>query len=105
MNLEDARVCAYWNHCFDMHLSYLGPRSCFLHPEFPQGAQFGASAVADGLLASIFFVYWYSKQHFSSTAPDENYNWETVTGRQPRSSEELLWRGRGQEAGDKMAPG
>ena len=26
---EDARVWAHWNHSFDMHLSYLGPVSCF----------------------------------------------------------------------------
>ena len=28
---EDARVWAYWNHSFDMHLSYLGPVFCIFH--------------------------------------------------------------------------
>ena len=32
--LEDARVWGYWKHSFDMHLNYLRPVSCVLHPEF-----------------------------------------------------------------------
>ena len=34
-----------------MHFNYLGPVSCFLHPESPQGAALGVASVADGLMA------------------------------------------------------
>ena len=41
-----------------LYLNYLGPVSCFfLHPESPQGAQSGAAAVADGLMAATSSVY------------------------------------------------
>ena len=34
---EVSRVWAHWNYSFAMHLNYLGPVACFLHPESPQG--------------------------------------------------------------------
>ena len=34
---EDARFWAYWNHSFDVHLSYLGPIRCFSPPWIPSG--------------------------------------------------------------------
>ena len=34
----DARIWTHWNHYFNMHLNYLGPVSCFLHPKPPKWA-------------------------------------------------------------------
>jgi len=34
-----------------MHRSYLGPVSCFLHPESPQDTQVRVTSVAAGLMA------------------------------------------------------
>ena len=80
---EDARVWAYWNHSFDLHLVYLGPVSGFspswvpsgytardscsgcwlgggqpvcLQPEILQGTWLGTPAVAVGLEVDSLFV-------------------------------------------------
>ena len=53
---EDARVWAYWNHAFDMHLTHLEPVSCF-SPSWITlrvhscGGGGGVTTMADGLMA------------------------------------------------------
>ena len=58
---EVVRVWAHWNHSDDVHLSYLGSVSAFLHPESPQGAPLGSAAEADDVIVAISFVYWYGR--------------------------------------------
>ena len=53
---EEARVWAFGNHSLDVHLNCLGPVSHFLHPEAPQGAQLGLTAVTEGLTAAASIV-------------------------------------------------
>ena len=53
---EEARVWAFGNHFLDVHLNCLGPVSHFLHPEAPQGAQLGLTAVTEGLMAAASIV-------------------------------------------------
>ena len=46
---EDARVWAYWNHSFAMHLSCPGPVSCPFPSCVPSGCALRVAAVAEGL--------------------------------------------------------
>ena len=38
-----------------------------LHPDSPEGAQLGAAAVAEGLMTSASFVYWWQAAFFVNT--------------------------------------
>ena len=49
---EDARVWAYWNYSFNVHLDY----PVFLPPE-PRQVHVGVAAVAAGLSVAILFAY------------------------------------------------
>ena len=53
---EEARVWAYWNQPFDVHLNYLEPVSYFSASWIPS-----RWAVADDLMAATSFLYWYSR--------------------------------------------
>ena len=53
---EDARVWAHWNHSFDMHLSYLGPVSCFLQSKFPSGHTVWGWNADDLIVGNIHYL-------------------------------------------------
>lgn len=66
---KGTRVWAYWNYSFDIHVNYLGPASWALNVSCfsatlnsPQGIPLGTAAIADGLMAAIFIVYWNGRQ-------------------------------------------
>ena len=50
---KDAKVWAQWNHCFDIHLSYLGPVSCIFHILGSLGAHGREWIQLDGCIRSF----------------------------------------------------
>ena len=64
---EDARVWAHWNYYFDLHLNYLGPVSCSLHPELPSG-----HTIVGCWWQVTLVVYQNGRQH-SSSAVSNHY--------------------------------
>ena len=58
---EDARVWAHWNHSFDLHLSHLGPVSCFSYPKFPQDSLSGVAAAWSLLDGRYSLPSWVSQ--------------------------------------------
>ena len=60
---EDARVWAYWNYSFDMHLHYLGPVSCLSSSWNPLRVHWLVALVADGCIAATSLAYWNGGRH------------------------------------------
>ena len=64
---EDARVWAHWNHSLDMHLSYLGPVSCFhILSFFFSGLNLGSGYSLVAARWQVFFPSWVSSGLISS---------------------------------------
>lgn len=89
------KIEAHRNHCFEMHLGYLGPVSCASHPESAQGALSRVASLAafcfhsefpqgspsrlqcDCSMAAasfFFFFYWYDRQYFLFSAGKSYYS-------------------------------
>ena len=84
----DARVLAYRNHSFDMHLNYIGSVSCFSpswipsrytvrnhpppHTHTHTHTHTHWHTHANSLMSAISFVYWYESQHSLSTVHTGN---------------------------------
>lgn len=97
--MEDERIWAQWNHCFDRHLSCLEPVSCvftlwvssgltvgsgcsltaarcrysFL-PEFSPGLSSSRWRAAITDEGATSFVYWYVRKHTISHKPTNRLN-------------------------------
>ena len=52
---RDARLWVHWNHCFDMHLSYLGPVSCIFTSWVSSGLTTGSGCSLMAARWQVFF--------------------------------------------------
>ena len=99
---EDARVWAEWNYSFDMHLTCLGPVSCFSPSWIPSRCTMvRAASVADGFMAATSIVCWNGRWSSLSTLPPFGHkfnrrlggsSWPILSHSAKKAYSQIRWR-------------